>query len=100
MGNKTSKDSLYFAIEISNEDNIKMILGVINLFFNKSYCNFYNEVHPEYLNQPMTKDGKTTPLSRAAWRGSESIIKLLVEVIYFFFFMFILFYFSLVLMLI
>eukprot|EP01017_Pseudomicrothorax_dubius_P027295 TRINITY_DN3124_c0_g3_i1.p1 TRINITY_DN3124_c0_g3~~TRINITY_DN3124_c0_g3_i1.p1 ORF type:complete len:274 (-),score=82.84 TRINITY_DN3124_c0_g3_i1:130-951(-) len=63
MGNGTSKEWLYSAVEAENIEEIKRIL----------------KVNPHYLNEPMTKDCKTTPLLRSAWRGSMKLTQFFIE---------------------
>jgi ankyrin repeat protein len=37
------------------------------------------EKYPETISQPMTKDCRTLPLGRAAWRGDIQTIKILLD---------------------
>lgn len=37
------------------------------------------EKYPETIGQPMTKDCRTLPLARAAWRGDKKVMELLLS---------------------
>lgn len=39
----------------------------------------YLDQYPELINQPMTRDSKVLPLSRAVWRGNREMTKLLID---------------------
>ena len=36
-------------------------------------------MYPKLINEPMTKDCKTYPLARAAWRGDYKMCDLLLD---------------------
>ena len=65
MGNIFSwKEELYSAVESSDISRIYVVL----------------KAHPDLLNEPMTSDCKTMPLSRAAWRGDMKLCQFLIDV--------------------
>jgi ankyrin repeat protein len=63
MGGKHSKEWLYSAVEAENIEQIATIL----------------KVNPSYINEPMTTDCRTTPLSRSVWRGSAKVVTFLLD---------------------